>query len=219
MVTTVREPRELLTGLQNAGVARLYLMLLRGAERRGAAVAVHRGSLLAGLHGRVLELGAGKGLNFAYYPPTVREVVATEPDVLLREQALAQAARSPVRVSVLADAAAVATTSCDAAVVSLVLCTVPDPGAAMAQVRRTLRPGAELRFYEHVRSGRAWVAGLQQVFDPGWSRIAEGCHTNRNTLATIRSAGFSLGDVDRFSFRPGVIAPPMPHVLGRAHRV
>jgi len=215
----VREPRELLTGLQNAGVARLYLMLLRGAERRGAAVAVHRGSLLAGLHGRVLELRAGKGLNFAYYPPTVSEVVATEPDVLLREQALAQAARSPVRVSVLADAAAVATTSCDAAVVSLVLCTVPDPGAAMAQVRRTLRPGGELRFYEHVRSERAWVAGLQQVFDPGWSRIAEGCHTNRNTLATIRSAGFSLGDVDRFSFRPGVIAPPMPHVLGRAHRV
>lgn len=126
-----------------------------------------------------------------------------------------------MRVSVLADAAAVATTSCDAAVVSLVLCTVPDPGAAMAQVRRTLRPGAELRFYEHVRSGRAWVAGLQQVFDPGWSRIAGGCHTNpnRNTLATISSAGFSLGDVDRFSFRPGVIAPPMPHVLGRAHRV
>jgi len=117
----VREPRELLTGLQNAGAARLYLMLLRGAERRGAAVAVHRRSLLAGLHGRVLELGAGKGLNFACYPPTVREVVSTEPDVLLREQALAQAARSPVRVSVLADAAAVATTSCDAAVVSLVL--------------------------------------------------------------------------------------------------
>jgi len=132
----VREPRELLTGLQNAGVARLYLMLLRGAERRGAAIAGHRGSLLAGLHGRVLELGARKGLNFAHYPPTVTEVVATEPDVLLREQALAQAARSPVRVRVLADA-----------------------------------------------------------------------------------AGFSLGDVDRFSFRPGVIAPAMPHVLGRAHRV
>jgi len=215
----VREPRELLTGLQNAGVARLHLDAppRRGASRRRGRCAPW---VPAGRFARA-GTGAGgrKGLNFAYYPPTVREVVATEPDVLLREQALAQAARSPVRVRVLADAAAVATTSCDAAVVSLVLCTVPDPGAAMAQVRRTLCPGGELRFYEHVRSEQAWVAGLQQVFDPGWSRIAQGCHTNRNTLATIRSAGFSLGNVDRFSFRPGVITPPMPHVLGRAHRV
>jgi len=137
----VREPRELLTGLQNAGVARLYLMLLRGAARRGASRRRGRCApwVPAGRFARAgTGAGAGKGLNFAYYPPTVREVVAIEPDVLLREQALAQAARSPVRVSVLADAAAVATTSCDAAVVSLVLCTVPDPGAAMAQVRRTL---------------------------------------------------------------------------------
>jgi ubiquinone/menaquinone biosynthesis C-methylase UbiE len=129
--------------------ARCYERLSRVMERQ---VGEHRKELLVGLSGRVVEIGAGNGLNFPHYPSAVEEVVALEPEGYLRQKAEQAAHNAPVPVSV-GNAAAyplpLAAASVDAAVASLVLCTVPDPPSALAELRRVLKPGAELRFMEH----------------------------------------------------------------------
>src|SRR4051794_5210796 len=133
--------------------ARAYIKGAPGAEKRG--VAEHRRENLAGLSGRVLELGAGNGLNFAWYPEAVSEVVAVEPEPTLREAAVAAAGQASVPVTVVggvADALPFDDESFDAAVASLVLCSVPDQARALAELRRVVRPGGELRFYEHVQA-------------------------------------------------------------------
>src|SRR6476646_12182697 len=145
--------------LENPRFARAYLRLAPQADQRG--VGEHRDRLLAGLAGVVCELGAGQGLNFARYPASVNRVVAVEPEPTLRVEAARLARSAPMPVAVVsADAAALplADGSCDAVVASLVLCSVESQPAVLAEVRRVLRPGGELAFYEHVRSGWAIVA-------------------------------------------------------------
>ena len=133
--------------------ARLFDRMAAKTEEQGAAE--HRERLLAGLGGRVIEVGAGNGLNFSHYPGTVAEVVAVEPEDYLRAKAERVAEDAPVAIRVvdgLADDLPAEDASFDAAVASLVLCSVPDQAAALAELRRVLRPGAELRFYELVLS-------------------------------------------------------------------
>ena len=128
----------------------------------------HRDELLEGMSGRVLELGAGAGSNFAHYPATVEEVVALEPEPYLRRTAEAAAARARIRIHVVdgvADRVPVEDGSCDAAVASLVPCSVPDQARALAELRRVVRPGGELRFYEHVLSDRPGLARIQRAGD------------------------------------------------------
>ena len=137
-----------LSAFQNPRFARLYERISAESERRGTAE--HRDRVLAGLAGSVIEVGAGNGLNFARYPTTVTEVVAVEPEDTLRGLAERAAATAPVPVTVVAghgDALPVDDASFDAAVVSLVLCSVPDPPHLLAEVRRVLKPGGELRFF------------------------------------------------------------------------
>jgi ubiquinone/menaquinone biosynthesis C-methylase UbiE len=179
-----------------------------------------RRELLAGLSGRVLEVGAGNGMNFRHYPATVDEVVALEPEPYLRSKAELAAREAPVRVGVGSAAAyplPVEDASVDAAVTSLVLCTVPDPQAALGELRRVLKPGAELRFMEHVRSDRPRKARVQDWSDRSgiWPRVAGGCHCARTTVATIEAAGFEIQRVRDFGLGPswGVTHP---HVIGVA---
>lgn len=129
------------------------LRIGKAAEAKGAAE--HRDELLAGLTGRVIEVGAGNGLNFRHYPTSVTEVVAIEPEPYLRERAQASAKASPVTVTVVdgtADQLPADDASFDAGVASLVLCSVDDQATALGELRRVIRPGGELRFYEHVVS-------------------------------------------------------------------
>ena len=132
--------------------ARLFDRLVRKADPQQAEPRVE---LLAGLSGRVIEVGAGNGINFANYPREVTEVVAVEPETYLRQKAAGAAASAPVPVTVvdgLADALPAEDSSFDAAVTSLVLCSVPDQQSALGEIARVLKPGGELRFYEHVLS-------------------------------------------------------------------
>jgi ubiquinone/menaquinone biosynthesis C-methylase UbiE len=179
-----------------------------------------RRELLAGLSGRVLEVGAGNGMNFRHYPATVDEVVALEPEPYLRGKAELAAREAPVKVEVGSAAAyplPVEDASVDAAVTSLVLCTVPDPQAALGELRRVLKPGAELRFMEHVRSDRPRKARVQDWSDRSglWPRVAGGCHCARDTVAAIAAAGFEIQRVRDFGLGPswGVTHP---HVIGVA---
>lgn len=133
--------------------ARIYTQFSQAAEKAGNAA--HRDELLSGVAGRVIEVGAGNGLNFAHYLPSVGEVVAVEPEPYLRDRASKEAERVPVPVTVvrgMAEDLPADDESFDVAVASLVLCSVRDQTRALAEIRRVLRPGGELRFFEHVRS-------------------------------------------------------------------
>ncbi len=206
--------------VHNPLFARLYDGVSAMAEKAGQRE--HRGELLAGLSGRVVEVGAGNGLNFPHYPPQVEEVLAVEPEPYLRERAREAAAGAAVSVRVvdgLAERLPLEDGSVDAGVFSLVLCSVPSQAAALAELRRVLRPGGELRFYEHVRGEGAAFARFQRAADVVWPHVAGGCHTHRDTPRAIEGAGFAIETCRRFSFRPWpVLAPIKPHVLGRARR-
>src|SRR6266566_1157810 len=201
--------------------ARLIERTMRTAEKRGQGE--HRRRLLAGLAGRVVELGAGSGINFRHYPDSVTEVVAIEPEAYLRGLAEQAAATAPVPVRVVAGvsgALPLEDASCDAGVACLVLCTVPDQRRALAELARVIRPGGELRFYEHVVSRRPFGARLQRFADATyWPRLAGGCHRSRDTGHVIEEAGFRIESCDRFPFSPGPPLPADPHILGVARRV
>jgi ubiquinone/menaquinone biosynthesis C-methylase UbiE len=181
-----------------------------------------RDELLAGLSGRVVEIGAGNGMNFRHYPPTVDEVVALEPEAYLREKATNAALSAPVRVSVrdgVAEPLPLEDGRFDAAVASLVLCTVPDPGRALAELRRVLNPGGELRFLEHVRSESPRKARVQEWLDDSglWPRLGGGCHCGRDTARAIEEAGFRVERVRSFALGPSWMHTN-PHVIGVAAR-
>jgi ubiquinone/menaquinone biosynthesis C-methylase UbiE len=213
------KPMTDLSAFQHPRFARMYEKISAESELRGTAE--HRDRALAGLSGRVIEVGAGNGLNFQHYPDTVTEVVAVEPEDRLRALAEEAAARSPVLIEVIAghgDALPFDDASFDAAVVSLVLCSVPEPGHFLAEVRRILKPGGELRFFEHVRSVRPLLGVFQDAITPLWSAIGGGCHLNRDSRAAINAAGFEIDELDWFTYRPLKFVPPQAHILGRAHK-
>jgi SAM-dependent methyltransferase len=202
--------------------ARMYLRSAASAEKRGASN--HRQRLLDGLLGTVVEIGAGHGLNFPLFPPGVTEVTAIEPEPTLRSQAEEAANNAPVPIRVVAgvaDELPLANASVDAAVASLVLCSVPDQPHALAEIRRVLRPGGELRFYEHVIPRCQPKKLLLQLVDRSgvWPAIAGGCHPARDTTEAIMQAGFDIEAIERFDFAAQRLEPPIPHILGIARRL
>jgi ubiquinone/menaquinone biosynthesis C-methylase UbiE len=171
----------------------------------------------------VIEIGAGNGLNFAHYPHEVDEVVAVEPEPYLRARAQEAAADAPVKVTVVdgtADQLPGADGEFDAAVASLVLCTVPDQSGALAEARRVLRPGGELRFYEHVRADDPRLARWQdRLAKRIFPAVGGGCHPNRETQAAIAAAGFEIERARHFEWKPGPgLGVVAPHVIGVARR-
>ncbi|AZM51425.1 SAM-dependent methyltransferase [Streptomyces sp. WAC 01529] len=186
-------------------------------------ISAHREELLAGLSGRVIEVGAGNGLNFAHYPGAVSEVVAIEPERVLRQLAVSAALRADVPVDVVpgvAEALPVKSEAFDAAVASLVLCSVRDVRRALGELRRVLRPGGELRFFEHGRAPGALMAATQRVLDRTvWPPLFGGCHVARDPLAALREAGFELGPYRRVLVpAKGPRLPTSYCVLGTARR-
>ena len=200
--------------------SRVYPCIARTAEKGGAGE--HRRALLAGLSGRVIEVGAGHGLNFAYYPSSVTEVLAVEPEAHLRELARAAAEQTEMDVRVVegsAEALPATDGEFDAAVVSLVLCSVSDQDVALRAIRRVLGTGGELRFYEHVVSRMPGTARIQRALDATiYPFLAGGCHCARDTGAAIARAGFEIEREERIAFKPSRLAPAIPHILGAARR-
>ena len=196
--------------------ARIYPRIARAADARGGAE--HRRRLLSGLTGRVIEVGAGNGMNFGHYPPTVTEVVAVEPEERLRMLAERAVASVPVRVTgASAEALPGADGEFDAAVASLVLCSVADQRAALREIGRVLKPGGELRFYEHVRSPDRVRARLQRMLDATfYPALAGGCHCSRDTPAAIRDAGFAIERLEPAPIEGELVFPVLPHVIGIA---
>jgi SAM-dependent methyltransferase len=177
---------------------------------------------LAGLSGRVLEVGAGTGTNFALYPQSVTHVVALEPEQRLAARAgdAVEGAAVPIDVTNRTVESFSHPEPFDAVVCSLVLCSVAEPDVVLRHLFSLLRPGGELRYLEHV-AGSGFRGRLQQFVDVTtiWPRLAGNCHAHRHTESSIRAAGF---DVDRTRTEQALPAwLPMPvseFVLGRARR-
>jgi ubiquinone/menaquinone biosynthesis C-methylase UbiE len=180
-----------------------------------------RQELLEGLTGRVLEVGAGDGLNFQHYPDTVASVLAVEPEPRMRGGAEPRAYASRVRIAVVdgtAEQLPAADGSCDAAVACLVLCSVDDQARALDEIRRVLRPGGELRFYEHVAAHGRVGAAVQRGLDRSgvWPCLGGGCHLTRDTQQAITAAGFAIERCRAFGMGLGPVR--IPHIAGRARR-
>jgi SAM-dependent methyltransferase len=179
----------------------------------------HRRELLARARGRVVELGAGTGLNIAHYPIDLDELVLTEPEAGMRRK-LARRLEQHGGTAVISDAHAqclpFATASVDSVVATLVLCTVAQPERVLDEIARVLRPGGQLLFIEHVRSSWRPLAFCQNIFAPFWRGFAGGCVCNRRTVDLMRAAGFDI-EAERAVWR-GMPAIVHPVVVGRATR-
>lgn len=201
--------------------ARLSPPLSRSMDRHGFAE--QRQRMLAPTSGRVVEVGAGNGLNFAHYPAGVSEVVAVEPEDHLRDLARAAASLAAVPVDVVdgvAEALPFPDASFDAAVASLVLCSVEEPVQAAAELLRVLRPGGLLVFLEHVSSDSPARRRVQRGLDAVlWPHVAGGCRLSRDTMGTLSDAGFVVEERHRLgSGGLGFLDPTAPHVSGTARR-
>lgn len=180
-----------------------------------------RRDLLAGLTGRVIEVGCGDGGNFGVYPAEVSSVLAVEPERYLRARASELAAASPVPVEVVsgsADALPGEDGAFDAAVVSLVLCSVPDQMHALAEIARVLKPGGQLRFLEHVAASGGRLRSVQRFLDATiWPFFVGGCHCARDTEAAIQASGFTVESLRSLRFPDQRCSTPtVPHILGIA---
>jgi SAM-dependent methyltransferase len=167
----------------------------KGAEDAG--LREMRRELLAQTRGRVLELGAGTGLNLDHYPETIESLTLVEPDPHMTKQLrqkLAESGKS-AEISVVeapGEDLPFAESSFDTVVVTLVLCTVPDQAATLAEIKRILAAGGELLFLEHVRAHSPSLAKWQDRLESPWRFLADGCRCNRDTVAAIGAAGFQL---------------------------
>ena len=159
-----------------------------------------RARVADGLSGRVVEIGFGSGRNLPHYPPEVDTVLAVEPAELARRLAAGRVADSQVVVEYVGldgQQIPLDDATCDGALCTFTLCTVPDPAQALAELRRVLRPGGTVHFLEHGRSPDPEVARWQHRLDPIQRRLADGCHLDRDPLAQVEQAGFALRDVEQ----------------------
>ena len=184
--------------------------------------APHRIRVVSDAKGDVLEVGAGTGFNFPHYR-AASKVVAVEPESAMRRRAERRAREATVPVEVLDGGAyplPFDDASFDTVVFSLVLCTIPDAARALSEARRVLRPGGELRIYEHVRSGDPTVARKQDRIEVPWRIFNVGCHPNRDTLATIQAAGFDTSGLESVDLtEKGIPKMVRPHLIGIATKV
>jgi len=159
-----------------------------------------RAATASGLAGRVVEIGFGSGYNVPHYPAEVDNVLAVEPSATAWRMAAGRVAASPVpveQVGLDGQALPIEDSSCDGAICTFALCTIPDPGAALAEVRRVLRPGGRFHLLEHGLAPDARVAAFQHRVEPLQRRIADGCHLTRDPVALVTAAGFRVEDVDQ----------------------
>jgi ubiquinone/menaquinone biosynthesis C-methylase UbiE len=193
---------------------------IKRSDKRG--MRARREQALAGLRGRVIEVGAGSGATFCHYPATVTEVFAVEPDAYLRRLALEAAAEAAVPVTIaegVAEALPADDESFDAAVAHTTLCSVNDLDDAARELYRVVRPGGELRFNEHVISERRMRGALQRAADATvWPRVSGRCHLGRDTLAAIGRAGFVIDRSERYTLGGLSLGPPKTFAIGIAHR-
>lgn len=173
--------------------AAMYDRMLAQSEEAG--LREMRSTLLAQAQGRVVEIGAGTGLNLAHYPGHVGELVLTEPEEPMARRLRARVAETPrpARVATSpAEQLPVEDGWADTVVGTLVLCTVDDPRAALREVVRVLRPGGRYLFVEHVRSDDPGLARWQDRLERPWRAVGHGCRCNQDTASLLHASGLEV---------------------------
>lgn len=163
-----------------------------------------RARVCEGLRGAVVEVGFGTGLNTWYYPPEVTKVVAIEPSQVCMRIAESRIARTSVPVEnggLTGEHLDLPSSEFDAVLSTWTLCTIPNLDAALAEMRRVLKPGGTLHFVEHGHAPDAKVARLQERLEPLNKRLAGGCHLTRDIRALISRAGFDIDTIDTYYFK------------------
>lgn len=191
----------------------LYDSLMKSTEEAGMREI--RREALAAAHGRTIDIGAGTGLNLGHYPDDLTELVLAEPDEHMLKRLRPKLADDGRRIELVqapADRLPFPDDTFDTAVFTLVLCTVPDPRAALAEAARVLRPGGKLIFVEHVRAEDPGLARWQDRLERPWRFFGDGCHCNRDTVTTIEDSPFELESVERGELPK---APPIVRPLAR----
>ncbi|MEZ5074969.1 MAG: class I SAM-dependent methyltransferase [Solirubrobacterales bacterium] len=187
--------------------ARVYNRCM--ADSEDAGLRDRRRELLAAAAGRTVELGAGTGVNLALYPEAVEDLVLTEPFPPMAKQLRERAGEEATVIEAPAEALPIPDASIDTAVATLVLCTVDDVPATLAEVSRVLKPGGRLLYLEHVRSSDAGVARWQDRLERPWRFIGHGCHCNRDTIAAIGASPLEVERVEhgRLPKAPAIVRP------------
>jgi len=193
-----------------------YDSLLKGTEEAG--LREMRRQTLAAASGRTIDIGAGTGANLGLYPAAVTGLVLAEPDPHMTKRLrrrLTEEGTSAELVEAPAERLPFEDASFDTAVFTLVLCTVPDPKAALAEAARVLKPGGKLLFVEHVRAADPGLARWQDRFEGPWRFFADGCHCNRDTVAEIEASPLSVESIEHGELPK---SPPLtrPLVRGKA---
>lgn len=188
----------------------LYDRSLSASEEAG--LRRMRRELLAEAGGRVLELGAGTGANLDLYPDDFEELVLVEPDPHMNRRLrarLAESKRSATAIEAGAERLPFDDAAFDTVVATLVLCTIPDPAAALSEAARVLKPGGRLLFVEHVRAEDPGLAAWQDRLEKPWRFLGDGCHCNRDTVAAIEASPLMLGPLrrDRLPKAPPIVRP------------
>jgi ubiquinone/menaquinone biosynthesis C-methylase UbiE len=192
------------------GFATLYDRAFTATEKAG--LREMRRELLSTAQGRTIDLGAGTGANLDLYPDAVAELVLAEPDPHMARQLrqkLTESGQAAELIEASAERLPFEDSSFDTAVFTLVLCTVPDPEAALAETARILKPGGKLLFVEHVRSEEPSLARWQDRLEKPWRFFADGCHCNRDTVANIEASPLTLEKVesDKLPKAPPLVRP------------
>jgi ubiquinone/menaquinone biosynthesis C-methylase UbiE len=172
---------------------------------RNRALVRYRDRAVASAHGHILEIGVGAGLNLPRYGTAASHICALDPSAALLGRAAARADRAPCPVALLrgvAERLPFARSSFDTVVMTWTLCSIPDPMAALREMRRVLKPGGRLLFVEHGLSREPRVARWQHFLTPSWRRLAGGCNLDRPMEALIRDAGFRF-DTLAADYMPG----------------
>ena len=180
------------------GFAALYDWGLKATEEAGLRDT--RREVLAEASGRTIDLGAGTGANIGLFPEAVTELVYAEPDPYMAKRLRERLAEPRERGEIVeapAENLPFEDSSFDTAVFTLVLCTVPDPAAALAEAARVLKPGGKLLFVEHVRAEDTSLARWQDRLEKPWRFLADGCHCNRDTIGAIEASPLTLEHVER----------------------
>ena len=202
-------------------MAAVYDRFMRGSEE--ACLAQWRAELLRDLSGAVLEVGAGTGVTLPHYPKSIARVVLCEPDAHMRRKLKQKVDVSALRKIEFSDASLDSLPfkagEFDAVVCSLVLCSVPDQQAALAEIARVLKPGGRLLFLEHVAAdGRPGRLKWQRRVEPVWKHLMGNCHLTRRTEAAIAAAGFEIERIQRESIRKA-LPIVRPSIRGLARKL